>query len=187
MNRRSNVWEKWQKPTCITSTVKWLLSFSLFGINFNSPLHPQTMVTQAYLVWRDIMTHLPGLRTYLLHIKHETRNAFHLVRRVATGKCVHLCAHSASWISRFCARSFGVGRKRGEGLNWSQKWDFNFSEIPICLCGKSGNGWTRGEQRKRAGVKGLKSWLSDEQRVSSPGDCLRKLQVIMSSGNQWGL
>lgn len=183
-----SVWEKWQKLTCITSTVKWLLSFSLFGINFNSPPHPRTMVTLAYLVWRDIMTHLPGFRTYLLHIKHETRNAFHLVRRVATGKCVHLCAHSASWISHFCARSFGVGRKRGEGLNSSQKWDFNFSEIPICLCAKSGNGWTRGEQRMTE--RGKESTEIMTFRWTASVSSLRLLAKITRhnvTGNQWRL
>lgn len=49
-----------------------------------------------------------------------------------------------------CQKLWGR-RKREKGLNWSQKWDFNFLEIPICLrmCARGSGG--AGGRRGRVG------------------------------------
>ena len=46
-----------------------------------------------------------------------------------------------------CQKLWGEKEKR-KGLNWSQKWDFNFLEIPICLCMCARGEWEDGGKRR---------------------------------------
>lgn len=172
----------------------------------------QTKLMPGYLVWRDITVHLSGpAKVTSIPVSHQTWDEKHLSSclkklprvNVCTSVLTQLCCHE---LPISAPEALGEGKKKkkkeGKGLNSSQKWDFNFLEIPICLCMCAwGSGRTEGrrggvEDESMGGGKNtiyperrreLESWLSNEQQASSDGDCLWKLQVIMSSGNQCGL
>lgn len=65
---------------------------------------------------------------------------------MCTSVLTQLCCHE---LAISVPEALGEKKKR-KGLNSSQKWDFNFLEIPICLCMcvRGGVGGRRGEESK---------------------------------------